>query len=403
MAEQGIIDDVPTITSKDQQKTERDVVRFFKSFLIGNEDIRLNRELHVGWCQRGLLQLPTNFAGLDASRPWFVFWISHSLEMLGAYDDILWAPKVASFIHHCEHAEGGVGGGPLQLAHLAPTYAATSAMIIAGGPAYSAIDRAKVYKFLMRMKDEGGGFKMHDEGEIDMRGTYCAVAVASMLHILTDDLMKGVADYVLRCQTWEGGIAGEEGLEAHGGYTYCGLAALCIIGQAHVLDLDALLNWAAHRQMTLEGGFQGRTNKLVDSCYSFWQGAIFPLVQEAFRQVGRWLPDGEWYAPKALQMYVLLACQHHGGGLRDKPNKSADFYHTCYALSGVAASQDTTVAGHASNKLDAIDVFYNVLREKSDRKVAFFESLPPLEVDGQTLSCGEGSGVIKARAHRLQT
>ena len=25
------------------------------------------------------------------------------------------------------------------------------------------------------------------------------------------------------------------------------------------------------RQVRLEGGFQGRTNKLVDSCYSFWQ------------------------------------------------------------------------------------------------------------------------------------
>ena len=24
-------------------------------------------------------------------------------------------------------------------------------------------------------------------------------------------------------------------------------------------------------QCRLEGGFQGRTNKLVDSCYSYWQ------------------------------------------------------------------------------------------------------------------------------------
>ena len=31
---------------------------------------------------------------------------------------------------------------------------------------------------------------------------------------------------------------------------------------------------------------QGRANKLVDSCYSFWQGAIFPLLHEAFRQSG---------------------------------------------------------------------------------------------------------------------
>lgn len=30
--------------------------------------------------------------------------------------------------------------------------------------------------------------------------------------------------------------------------------------------------------MKLEGGFQGRTNKLVDGCYSFWQGGAFPLL-----------------------------------------------------------------------------------------------------------------------------
>jgi len=30
--------------------------------------------------------------------------------------------------------------------------------------------------------------------------------------------------------------------------------------------------------MKFEGGFQGRTNKLVDGCYSFWQGALFPLL-----------------------------------------------------------------------------------------------------------------------------
>lgn len=31
--------------------------------------------------------------------------------------------------------------------------------------------------------------------------------------------------------------------------------------------------------MKYEGGFQGRTNKLVDGCYSFWCGAILPIVQ----------------------------------------------------------------------------------------------------------------------------
>ncbi len=33
-----------------------------------------------------------------------------------------------------------------------------------------------------------------------------------------------------------------------------------------------------NRQLAYEGGFQGRTNKLVDACYSFWQGGLFPLL-----------------------------------------------------------------------------------------------------------------------------
>mmetsp|Transcript_62178 Transcript_62178/g.181514 ORF Transcript_62178/g.181514 Transcript_62178/m.181514 type:complete len:421 (+) Transcript_62178:72-1334(+) len=416
MSEKLVIDGDSTITSRDQIKTENDVVGCFKSFLMSSdrasfEGIQLDRDLHAAWLQRGLRQLPTNFAGLDASRPWFVFWISHALEVLDAYDEQLLAPQVASFLWHCQHPDGGFAGGPCQLAHLAPTYAATTALIIAGSPeAYKAVDREKTYKFLMRMKSPGGGFMMHDEGETDMRGTYCAIAVASMLHMLTDELMEGVPEYVRRCQTYEGGIAGEEGLEAHGGYSYCGLAALCIMGRAHALDLHAFLNWVAHRQMGLEGGFQGRTNKLVDSCYSFWQGAIFPLLHEAFRQKGEdmELPSTHlWFAPNPLQTYVFLACQHHGGGLRDKPGKSADFYHTCYSLSGVAASQygldgSVIVVGDKGNLLARTDVFYNVLLEKSQRKCAFFDEAEPPNVNGRPIQGGEGEGVALARKHLLE-
>ena len=33
----------------------------------------------------------------------------------------------------------------------------------------------------------------------------------------------------------------------------------------------------------IEGGFQGRTNKLVDGCYSLWQGGVFPLLAALLR------------------------------------------------------------------------------------------------------------------------
>ena len=35
---------------------------------------------------------------------------------------------------------------------------------------------------------------------------------------------------------------------------------------------------ATWQQGASEGGFMGRTNKLVDGCYSFWQGAVFPIL-----------------------------------------------------------------------------------------------------------------------------
>lgn len=46
---------------------------------------------------------------------------------------------------------------------------------------------------------------------------------------------------VSSCQNWEGGLSGVPGLEAHGGYTFCGTAALVILGKEHMLDLKALL------------------------------------------------------------------------------------------------------------------------------------------------------------------
>ena len=43
--------------------------------------------------------------------------------------------------------------------------------------------------------------------------------------------------------------------------------------------------WASQRQGSVEGGFNGRTNKLVDGCYSFWQGGLFPLLQRLSPQL----------------------------------------------------------------------------------------------------------------------
>merc|ERR1712012_1440909 len=134
-------------------------------------------------------------------------------------------------------------------------------------------------------------------------------------------------------------------------------------------NLETLALWAASRQMSLEGGFQGRTNKLVDGCYSFWQGGIFPLLHKMLTEspdpnVVASLPQYWLFDQGALQEYILVCCQDHRGGLLDKPGKSRDFYHTCYTLSGLAVAQhshkDTKLLGHKSNLLVQTHAVFNV-------------------------------------------
>ena len=51
-------------------------------------------------------------------------------------------PRVVQFLSQCQHQDGGFAGGPGQLAHLAPTYAAILTLAILGTQeAYNCIDR----------------------------------------------------------------------------------------------------------------------------------------------------------------------------------------------------------------------------------------------------------------------
>ncbi|KAF9979250.1 hypothetical protein BGZ73_002518 [Actinomortierella ambigua] len=242
-----------------------------------------------------------------------------------------------------QHPRGGFAGGPGQNAHVATTYAAVNALMIIGTKeAYDVIDREKLLGFLLRIKQPDGSFIMMDGGEIDVRGSYCALAVATLTNILTPELAEGAAEFIGRCQTYEGGIGGYPGVEAHGGYAFCGLAALDLLGRMDTLDVPRFVKWSASRQMSLEGGFQGRTNKLVDGCYSWWMGGVFPIIGKILETINPGEPSDPLefvFDRDALQEYLLIACQGKSGGLKDKPSKSVDYYHTCYCLSGLSMAQ----------------------------------------------------------------
>ena len=113
--------------------------------------------------------------------------------------------------------------------------------------------------------------------------------------------------------------------------------------------MPALVRWAASLQGAAGdgGGFRGRTNKLVDGCYGWFCGGLMALLEAHVgappaaspRSADSWVSDdgaGDLFDRAALATYIRAVAQAPSGGLRDKPGKRADAYHTCYNLAGLA-------------------------------------------------------------------
>lgn len=88
--------------------------------------------------------------------------------------------------------------------------------------------------------------------------------------------------------------------------------------------------WLYDRQTALEGGYNGRTNKLVDGCYSWYVGSAIATVSGERGRAS--LQDREGMLRYALRMEQNART----GGLRDKPDMNADLYHTMYCLCGLS-------------------------------------------------------------------
>ncbi|PXF42180.1 Protein farnesyltransferase subunit beta [Gracilariopsis chorda] len=360
-----------------EQATVEERVFLLRQEADPEKPILLLREKHVSWLMHCLHVLPRGFKAFDAVQGWLAFWIVHSLDLLGATVPSETASQVVQHIKRFEDADGGYGGGPGQCSHLACTFSAFMALCALGtDEALQSINRDGLRNFILQMKQEDGSFRVSDGGETDVRAMYCALGVAGLAGFLDEDigtaLRKDCGKYLSGLQAFDGGIGGEPGGEAHGGNTFCGVACAVIIGDKEALDADKVLKWAVMRQMHYEGGFQGRTNKLVDSCYSYWVGALFPLVAS----VNGSKKTAELFDAEALQRYVLECCQLSNGGLRDKPGVPRDLMHTCYALSGLSVAQHFGKAkSNGVNGVRKTNPVYNLCEDKFEKAWLFFREV----------------------------
>ena len=78
--------------------------------------------------------------------------------------------SITNFLDRCQNPTGGFGGGPGQISHLATTYAAVNALCTLNSKrALRIIKIGPLLKWMQGLKMESGAFRMHDDGEEDLR------------------------------------------------------------------------------------------------------------------------------------------------------------------------------------------------------------------------------------------
>ena len=117
------------------------------------------------------------------------------------------------------------------------------------------------------------------------------------------------------------------GAEAHGGCTYCALAALSLMGSPPP-RVDDVLEWCIKRET---GGFHGRLEKESDSCYAWWVGASLRIASR-YRGVAYDLLSG------AQTKEFLGVCEHKRiGGFRKLPQMQyPDLLHSYFSIAALS-------------------------------------------------------------------
>jgi geranylgeranyl transferase type-1 subunit beta len=128
----------------------------------------------------------------------------------------------------------------------------------------------------LSQNDKGQISAQSFDTENDVRFLYCALCIHKLLGLNTfEDISNTInAELSLKfldsISNYEGGFSINEGGESNAGTTYCAVACYALLGKIDKIpNIDRLIFWLMSRTSN-ELGVNGRTNKIPDSCYSYW-------------------------------------------------------------------------------------------------------------------------------------
>ncbi|XP_071707127.1 geranylgeranyl transferase type-1 subunit beta [Rutidosis leptorrhynchoides] len=327
------------------------------------EDMSFDKDRHIRYLQMNYEILPSPYEGQEINHLTLAYFIISGLHILHALDRvdreavINWILSLQAHPKNDDELNNGQfygfhGSRISQFhssdkvsvpnnSHLASTYCAL-AILKTVGYDFSLIDSTLMLKSMKYLQQPDGSFMpIHTGAETDLRFVYCAAVISSMLDNWSGMDKEKAKNYILSCQSYDGGFGLIPGQESHGGATYCAVASLRLMGfieddlvsqmtSSCIIDVPLLLDWCLQRQ-AYDGGFQGRPNKASDTCYAFWIGGALRIIG-----AGKFIDD------RILREF-LLTCQSEYGGFSKFPGQFPDLYHSYYGFTAFSMLQETGV------------------------------------------------------------
>ncbi|TDZ36055.1 Geranylgeranyl transferase type-1 subunit beta [Colletotrichum spinosum] len=259
--------------------------------------------------------------------------------------------------------------------------------------AFRGIDRVKTLRWLRRLQRDDGSFGelVLDDGTVEGgRDTRLCYLAAMIRWILRGGVKEGdedwvedinvdaVIEHIRRGQTYDGGVAESCHHESHAGYAYCAVGALYLLDRPSeqeatphrspavkrgLVDVSLLVKFLAYRQfeylersddsddpdttnfllpeslgqLSLDDnmrfvGFNGRCNKVADTCYCWWVGGTLQMLGHVD------LLDAE-----PSRRFLMSKTQHIIGGFSKYPGGPPDIYHGYLGLAALATLGDAAL------------------------------------------------------------
>lgn len=247
-------------------------------------------DLHKKFFQRCLTFLPARCESLENSRLTVAFYCVAGSDLIEDFDEKN-RTEIIEWIYHLQWIsnEGPFGfrGSTCSItsrseinqfdrAHVTMTMTGLLTLLILGDD-FRSVERKKIASSLRFFQKDNGAFLATPlSTENDLRFVYCACVIAFVLDDWSGIDRKLCEDFILSCRSYEFAFGQVPGAEAHGGSTFCAVAALHLLGVLDRLEhREQLIRWCLFRQ---NQGFNGRPNKPDDSCYSWWILATLKLL-----------------------------------------------------------------------------------------------------------------------------